>query len=64
MNSSTYLHQPFVIEGDAYREDVVKQNQSDSANPPTEELDRARHAGLPGSAVPEETATVGRSCPN
>ena len=52
IDTETYLHQPFVIEGDAYREDIVQQNQSNSAQAPADELDRARHTGpLPGSAV-------------
>lgn len=37
------LHQPFVIEGDAYGEDVVEENQSNSAKTPEEKLDRPRH---------------------
>lgn len=42
-NGGSYFHQPFVIEGDAYGEDIVEENQSDSAKAPEEKLDRPRH---------------------
>ena len=63
-NSFTYPHHPFVIEGDADREDIVEENQSNVAKPPTEELDRARHVGVARISCPAQTATAGRSSPN
>lgn len=41
-----YRHQPFVVEGDADGEDVVKENQSDDAKSPAYELHRVSHMGL------------------
>lgn len=43
--SITYLHKPFVIEGDADGEDVVKENKSDDPKPPAYELHQVSHRG-------------------
>lgn len=43
--SITYLHKPFVIEGDADGEDVVKENKSDDPKSPAYELHQVSHRG-------------------
>lgn len=43
--SITYLHKPFVIEGDADGEDVVKENKSDYSKSPAYELHHVSHRG-------------------
>lgn len=43
--SITYLHKPFVVEGDADGEDVVKENKSDDPKSPAYELHQVSHKG-------------------
>lgn len=40
-----YLHEPFVVEGDADGEDVVKENKSDDPKSPAYELHQVSHRG-------------------
>lgn len=41
-----HLHQPFVVKGDANREDIVKEDKTHSAECPAEKLHGAHHGSM------------------